>query len=245
MRMLLTGLLLVGAVTTATAGEEITTKTTEYQCGARTMRGYLAMPADADGSLPGVLVVHEWMGLNDYARRRAEQLARLGYVALAADMYGDGKVAADTAEAASLSGALKKGSRTDLRDVAAIEAMVARVHQELGPPDILVNNAVVRHFKPVEDFSAAEWDMSLAVNVSAPFHLVRLLSAGMKRQGWGRIVNLSSIYGQRGVANRIDYVTSKTAIPSAAGLMWCPSHGRPEPCLARPRPWRARCRCDC
>lgn len=123
----------------------------------------------------------------------------------------------DAGEAIAARLAEQTGSRTifrgsDLRDVAAIEAMVIEISDGFGQPDILVNNAVVRHFKPVEDYTAEEWDTSLAVNVSGPFHLVRLLAAGMKRQGWGRIVNLSSIYGQRGAANRIDYVTSKTAI---------------------------------
>ena len=81
----------------------IETRAVEYRQGDTRLVGYLARPAEVKGPLPGVLVVHEWMGLNDYAKRRAEQLAELGYVALAADIYGDGKVAADVAEAKALS----------------------------------------------------------------------------------------------------------------------------------------------
>jgi 3-hydroxybutyrate dehydrogenase len=93
-----------------------------------------------------------------------------------------------------------------------IARMTAALDQRFGGIDILVNNAVVRHFSPIEEFSAHDWDWSVAVNISAPFHLVRLALPSMKRRGWGRIINLSSYYGLRGVANRIDYVTSKTAL---------------------------------
>ncbi len=86
----------------------IETKTVEYQQGDTRLVGYLAYPKEAKEPRPGVLVVHEWMGLNDYAKRRAEQLAELGYVAFAADIYGDGQVAADRQAAGALSGVYKK-----------------------------------------------------------------------------------------------------------------------------------------
>ena len=96
--------LLYPALTQAAVG----TKTVEYRQGDTRLVGYLAYPKEAEGKLPGILVVHEWMGLNDYAKRRAEQLAELGYVALAADIYGDGKIAADRDEAGKLAGSYKK-----------------------------------------------------------------------------------------------------------------------------------------
>ena len=86
----------------------IETRTVEYQQGDTRLVGYLAYPMDAKEPRPGVLVVHEWMGLNDYAKRRTEQLAELGYVAFAADIYGDGKVVADRKEAGALSSTYKK-----------------------------------------------------------------------------------------------------------------------------------------
>jgi len=86
----------------------IETKTVEYQQGDTRLVGYLAYPKDAQEPRPGVLVVHEWLGLNDYAKQRAEQLAELGYVAFAADIYGDGQVAADRKEAGALSSTYKK-----------------------------------------------------------------------------------------------------------------------------------------
>src|SRR3954471_6577651 len=100
----------------------------------------------------------------------------------------------------------------DLSQRTAIEAMMADLLGRIGAVDILVNNAVVRHFSPVENFPPEKWDEALAVNLSAPFHLIRLALPGMKARGWGRIINMASIYSTRAVANRIDYVTTKTAI---------------------------------
>ena len=99
----------------------------------------------------------------------------------------------------------------DLSQRASIEAMMADL-LGLGPIDILVNNAVVRHFAPVENFAPERWDEALAVNLSAPFHLIRLALPAMKARNWGRIINMASIYSTRAVADRIDYVTTKTAI---------------------------------
>lgn len=102
--------------------------------------------------------------------------------------------------------------QVDLDDPAAIAAMVAATRERFGSLDVLVNNAVTRHFAPLEAFPVAAWDKALAVNVSAAFHTVRLALPGMRARGWGRIVNMTSVYGERGTANRIDYVTSKAAL---------------------------------
>jgi 3-hydroxybutyrate dehydrogenase len=100
----------------------------------------------------------------------------------------------------------------DLTQCAAIEAMMDALLGRLGGIDILINNAVVRHFAPLERFTPQHWEEALAINLSAPFHLTRLALPGMKQRGWGRIINLGSIYSTRAVENRIDYVTTKTAI---------------------------------
>ncbi len=100
----------------------------------------------------------------------------------------------------------------DLSQRPAIEALMAGLLQRIGAIDILINNAVVRHFAPVEQFAPERWEEALAVNLSAPFHLIRLALPGMKQRDWGRIVNMASIYSTRAVENRIDYVTTKTAI---------------------------------
>ena len=71
---------------------EIQTKAIPYQHGDVPLEGFLAWDDSKAGKQPGVLVVHEWWGLNEYARDRARQLAELGYVAFAVDMYGNGQV---------------------------------------------------------------------------------------------------------------------------------------------------------
>ena len=80
------------------------TQTVEYRDGETVLEGYLAYDDVSDAKRPGILVVHEWMGLGPYAMHRADQLAELGYVAFAADIYGKGVRAKDHQEAASLSG---------------------------------------------------------------------------------------------------------------------------------------------
>jgi len=67
---------------------EIKTQTVEYKDGTAVLEGYLAYDDSIQGKRPGVLVVHEWTGLGNYVRSRCEQLAKLGYVAFAADIYG-------------------------------------------------------------------------------------------------------------------------------------------------------------
>jgi dienelactone hydrolase len=94
--------LLVAAVVLALAAQAraaVQTKMVTYKSGDTQLKGFLAWDDAAEGKRPGVLVVHEFWGLNDYARKRAEQLAKLGYVAFACDMYGDGKSTEHPAEA--------------------------------------------------------------------------------------------------------------------------------------------------
>jgi 3-hydroxybutyrate dehydrogenase len=100
----------------------------------------------------------------------------------------------------------------DLRHPAEIEQMMAQSAEAFGAVDILVNNAVARHADPVEEFSIDKWDEGIAVNLSAAFHTIRLALPGMRQRNWGRIINVSSIYGFRGAANRVAYVTTKTAL---------------------------------
>ncbi|PWG63006.1 dienelactone hydrolase family protein [Spiribacter halobius] len=78
---------------TGAALAEVRTESVEYEVDGEPFVGYLAYDDAVEGERPGVLVVHEWWGLDDYARRRAEELAELGYTAFALNMYGKGKLA--------------------------------------------------------------------------------------------------------------------------------------------------------
>ncbi len=99
-------ILLILAISPSAFGE-IKTKTIDYSYGGITMKGHLAWDDSIKEKRPGVLVVHEWWGLNDYAKKRAEQLAKLGYVALAADMYGEGKATQHSEDASKMAEAVR------------------------------------------------------------------------------------------------------------------------------------------
>ncbi len=92
----------------------IKTEKIEYICGGVTFEGYLAWDDAVAGKRPGVMVVHEWWGLNDYAKKRTEQLAALGYVAFAADIYGKGVRPKGPKQAAAEAGKYR-GNRALLR----------------------------------------------------------------------------------------------------------------------------------
>jgi dienelactone hydrolase len=93
----------IGPALAGVTGEEV-----EYSANGTTMKGYIAYDPAIEGPRPGVLVVHEWWGHNDYVRKRADMLAQLGYVALAVDMYGDGKQADHPDDAGRFAGELRK-----------------------------------------------------------------------------------------------------------------------------------------
>ncbi len=100
----------------------------------------------------------------------------------------------------------------DVGDPAQVADLVATAEKTFGGVDVLINNAVVRHFAPVEAFEPADWDRALAVNLSSAFHTVRLSLPGMRKRDFGRIVNIASIYGLVAAVDRVDYVTTKTAL---------------------------------
>ena len=83
---------------------KVASETIEYKQGDETFEGYVAYPEGQSGELPAVLIVHQWIGLTDNEKGRADQLAEMGYVAFAMDMYGKGVRAKDHEEAAQLSG---------------------------------------------------------------------------------------------------------------------------------------------
>jgi dienelactone hydrolase len=103
-------LLAVGAlaVCAGAANAAVKTKVINYEYDGVKLKGFLAWDDAHNRKRPGVLVVHEWWGLNDYARKRAEELAKLGYVAFACDMYGDGKTTEHPKEAGQFAGAVRK-----------------------------------------------------------------------------------------------------------------------------------------
>lgn len=104
--------LLIVFVLVVNVQAEVRTEVVEYKEGDTVLEGYLAYDDAIKGKRPGVLIVHEWMGVNSYVKKRAEQLAKLGYIAFAADIYG-------------------KGIRPKNRDEAAAEAKKYKENRKL------------------------------------------------------------------------------------------------------------------
>ena len=100
----------------------------------------------------------------------------------------------------------------DLSDPAEIEAMLRHCVDELGPPDIVVNNAGIQHVSPVEDFPVEKWNAILAINLSAVFHTTRLALPSMKSKQWGRIINTASAHSLVASPNKSAYVAAKHGV---------------------------------
>jgi 3-hydroxybutyrate dehydrogenase len=107
-------------------------------------------------------------------------------------------------------GAIHDGA--DLSDPAAIERMLRRCADELGGPDVLVNNAGIQHVSPVESFPPDKWDAIIAINLSAAFHTTRLALPGMKAKRWGRIINTASAHSLVASPNKSAYVAAKHGV---------------------------------
>jgi 3-hydroxybutyrate dehydrogenase len=103
-------------------------------------------------------------------------------------------------------------SGADVSKPADIRALVASTERELGPVDVLVNNAGIQHVAPVEDFPDDKWDAILAINLSAAFHAVKAALPGMKRRKWGRIINIASSHGLVASGEKVGYVAAKHGI---------------------------------
>ncbi len=113
---------------------EVVSQNVEYKHKDTVLEGYLAYDDTAKGKRPGVLVVHEWWGLNDYVRTRVDKLAKLGYVAFALDMYGKGIWTDQASKAQELSGHLQ--GKPILRQRARAGLEILRKNERVDPTKI-------------------------------------------------------------------------------------------------------------
>ena len=102
--------------------------------------------------------------------------------------------------------------QADVSDYAATAAFVAEVEAELGPVAILVNNAGITKDGMFKKMDRAQWDAVIAVNLGGLFNMTRQVIAGMSARGWGRIVNISSINGQKGQLGQTNYAAAKAGM---------------------------------
>jgi 3-hydroxybutyrate dehydrogenase len=100
----------------------------------------------------------------------------------------------------------------DMSQPAEIEALMAYAAAEFGGVDILVNNAGIQHVAPVQDFPVERWDAVIAINLSSAFHTSRLALPHMQARNWGRIINIASVHGLVGSAQKSAYVAAKHGV---------------------------------
>ncbi len=97
----------------------------------------------------------------------------------------------------------------DMSKPAEIAALIEETGRAFGSVDILVNNAGIQHVSPIEDFPPDRWDAVLAINLSSSFHAIRAALPGMRKRGWGRIVNIASAHGLVASVHKAAYVAAK------------------------------------
>src|SRR5437868_4393175 len=106
-------------------------------------------------------------------------------------------------------------SAADMTKPAEIAEMIATGEKGLGSVDILVNNAGIQFVSPIEEFPIEKWDAIIAINLSSAFHAIRAAVPGMKKRGWGRIINTASAHSLVASPFKSAYVSAKHGI---AGL---------------------------
>ena len=126
-------------------------------------------------------------------------------------LNGFGDVEGPKAEVAAL-GVRVGYHGADMSKPAEIEAMMAYAAAEFGPVDILVNNAGIQHVAAIENFPVERWDSIIAINLSSAFHATRLALPAMQAANWGRIINVASIHGLVGSAQKSAYVAAKHGV---------------------------------
>jgi len=100
----------------------------------------------------------------------------------------------------------------DMSKPSEIEAMMKFADEKFGGVDVLVNNAGIQYVANIEDFPVEKWDAIIAINLSSAFHTTRLALPSMKTKNWGRIINIASVHGLVGSAQKSAYVAAKHGI---------------------------------
>jgi 3-hydroxybutyrate dehydrogenase len=142
----------------------------------------------------------------------AMALARQGAAVMISGFGEAEAIAARLDELRAASGADAFWHGADLSDDDATQALHDQCVDQLGSPDILINNAGIQHVCPIEEFPVNKWHQMQAIMVDAPFLLSRAAIPAMKAKGWGRIINMASAHGSVASPNKSAYITAKHAL---------------------------------
>jgi len=162
----------------------------------------------------------------------ANELARLG-----TDTVLNGLGDADEIEA--IRGGIERDhgvrvvyDRADMSDAEAVRGLIAATIEKFGRLDILVNNAGIQFTAPVEEFPVAKWNAILAINLSAAFHGIAAAVPQMKKQNWGRIVNIASAHGLVASTHKAAYVAAKHGLVGLTKVVGLETAGSGVTCNA-------------
>lgn len=145
-------------------------------------------------------------GTRGIGRAISEKLASKGYKVAA--NFANNTAAAKTFED-------ETGGKTysfDVGDFEASAAGIAQIEAELGPIDVLVNNAGVTRDAPFHKMSKTQWDSVIRIDLDSAFNLTRNVWEGMRERGFGRVINISSINGQKGQFGQVNYSAAKAGL---------------------------------
>jgi acetoacetyl-CoA reductase len=145
-------------------------------------------------------------GTRGIGRSITERLAREGYK-VAANYAGNDEAAAKCAADLGV-----KAYKWDVGDYDACAAGIAAVTKDLGPVDVLVNNAGITRDATLHRMTRQQWDDVIRVDLTSVFNLCRLTIEGMRERNYGRIVNISSINGQKGQVGQVNYSAAKAGL---------------------------------
>jgi 3-hydroxybutyrate dehydrogenase len=162
-------------------------------------------------SLPGKVVVitgsTSGIGLG-----MAEAFAREGAQLVINGFGDDEEISGITRHLQDLSDREVLYHPADMSKPSEIESLIREAESKLGSIDILINNAGIQHVAPVDEFPPDRWDSVIAINLSACFHTIHHALPGMRRRGWGRIINIASVHGLVASPNKSAYVAAKHGV---------------------------------
>ncbi|MCP3661215.1 MAG: 3-hydroxybutyrate dehydrogenase [Gammaproteobacteria bacterium] len=144
-------------------------------------------------------------GASGIGQAVAAHLARQGHRVFIADLPGsNGEAVAEEIDAEFIP--------ADLSLRSECKSLISQIEQRTGGVDILINNAGFQHISPLEDFPEDKWDQMIGVMLTAPFLLTRYSWPWMKKQQWGRVINIASVHGQVASPYKIAYISAKHGI---------------------------------
>lgn len=123
-------------------------------------------------------------------------------------------------------------SAADMSRPEQVKGMVEEALERFGRVDVLVNNAGIQHTAPVEDFPGEKWEAILSINLSAAFYAIQAALPAMKRQKWGRVVNIASAHGLVASANKSAYVAAKHGLVGLTKVVALETATTPVTCNA-------------